>query len=296
MNMILVFLCFDFLLWICDTKCNLRARKVQLIMKILFIGDVVGSPGRNQLQHYLPKLKQKYQPQLTIVNGENAAAGKGITEKIYKQFLEWGAQIITMGNHTWNKKEIFEFIDSAKYMIRPANFPEGTPGQGMQYINWNGIKIAVINLQGRTFLDPIDDPFRKADELVDEARKHTNIIFVDFHAEATSEKQAMAWYLDGRVSAVVGTHTHTQTADERILDSGTAYITDVGMTGPYNGILGTDREAVMKRFLTSLPVRFEVTDEGKDQLNGVIIDIDDKTGKAKNIKRILINDDHPFFS
>ena len=267
-----------------------------MTMKILFIGDVVGSPGRDQLQHYLPKLKQKYQPQLTIVNGENAASGKGITEKIYKQFLEWGAQVITMGNHTWNKKEIFEFIDDAKYMIRPANFPEGTPGKGIQYINWNNAVIAVINLQGRTFLDPIDDPFRKADELVDEARKKTNIIFVDFHAEATSEKQALAWYLDGRVSAVVGTHTHTQTADERILDSGTAYITDVGMTGPYNGILGTDREAVLKKFLTNLPVRFEVTKEGKDQLNGVIINIDEKTGKAKGITRILINDDHPFFS
>ncbi|MFB1049502.1 TIGR00282 family metallophosphoesterase [Paraliobacillus sp. JSM ZJ581] len=264
-------------------------------MKILFIGDVVGSPGRNQLEAYLPKLKQKYQPQLTIVNGENAASGKGMTEKIYKQFLSWGAQVITMGNHTWDKREIFEFIDDAKNMIRPANFPEGTPGRGFQIIDCNGVKIAVINLQGRTFLPPIDDPFRKADELVELAKKEASIIFVDFHAEATSEKQALAWYLDGRVSAVVGTHTHVQTADERILDNGTAYITDVGMTGPYDGILGTDREAVIKRFLTNLPVRFEVTKRGKVQLNAVLIDIDDTSGKAKQIKRIMINDDHPFF-
>ncbi|GAA5415177.1 2',3'-cyclic-nucleotide 2'-phosphodiesterase [Paraliobacillus ryukyuensis] len=264
-------------------------------MKILFVGDVVGSPGRNQLETYLPKLKQKYQPQLTIVNGENAASGKGITEKIYKQFLSWGADVITMGNHTWDKKEIFEFIDEAQNMIRPANFPEGTPGKGLQYINCNGIKVAVINLQGRTFLPAIDDPFRKIDELIEQAKKETSVIFVDFHAEATSEKQALAWYVDGRVSAVVGTHTHTQTADERILDGGTAYITDVGMTGPYDGILGTDRQAVIKKFLTSLPVRFEVTKEGKTQLNAVVVEINDQSGKAKTIQRILINDDHPFF-
>jgi 2',3'-cyclic-nucleotide 2'-phosphodiesterase len=264
-------------------------------MKILFVGDVVGSPGRDMVQSYLPKLKQKYQPHITIVNGENAASGKGITEKIYKQLLEWGAQVITMGNHTWDKKEIFEFIDEAKYMVRPANFPEETPGKGIVFVKFNGIEIAVINLQGRTFMPPSDDPFRKADQLIDEAKKRTNIIFVDFHAEATSEKQAMGWYLDGRVSAVVGTHTHTQTADERILPNGSAYITEVGMTGPYDGILGTDREAVIKRFLTNLPVRFEVSKEGRTQLNGFLVDIDKDTGRAKKVERIMINDDHPFF-
>ncbi|WP_087972838.1 TIGR00282 family metallophosphoesterase [Oceanobacillus rekensis] len=264
-------------------------------MKILFIGDVVGSPGRDMVQEYLPKLKEKYRPNMTIINGENAAAGKGITEKIYKQFLEWGAQAITMGNHTWDKREIFEFIDDAKYMIRPANFPENNPGKGIVYININGAEVAVINLQGRTFLPAVDDPFQKADQLIEEAKKRTNMIFVDFHGEATSEKQAMGWYLDGRVSAVVGTHTHTQTADERILLNGTAYISDVGMTGPYDGILGVDREAVIKRFLTSLPVRFETTKQGRTQLNGVMVTIESNTGKASKIERIMINDDHPFF-
>lgn len=265
-------------------------------MKILFIGDVVGSPGRSMVEEYLPRLKEKYRPTMTIINGENAAAGKGITEKIYKNFLSWGAQIITLGNHAWNKKEIFEFIDDAPYLIRPANFPEGNPGYGLAYVNINGTEVAVINLQGRTFMPAIDDPFLKADELIAEAKKRTNIIFIDFHAEATSEKQAFGWYVDGRVSAVIGTHTHTQTADERILPLGTGYITDAGMTGPYEGILGVERDAIIKRFLTNLPVRFEVTKEGSAQLNGVIITIDKKTGKSQKIERILINDDHPFFS
>lgn len=264
-------------------------------MRILFIGDVYGSPGRKMVEHYLPRLKEKYRPQITIINGENAANGKGITEKIYKQFLEWGAQVITLGNHTWDKKEIFDFIDDAKWMIRPANFPEGTPGKGLTFVNINGQEVAVINLQGRTFLPAIDDPFRKLDALIHEAKQRTNLIFVDFHAEATSEKQALGWYVDGRVSAVVGTHTHTQTADERILPKGTAYITDVGMTGPYDGILGVEREAVINRFLTSLPARFEPDKNGRDQLNGLIVTIDHKTGKATSVERIMINDDHPFF-
>ncbi|WP_404459322.1 TIGR00282 family metallophosphoesterase [Oceanobacillus kapialis] len=264
-------------------------------MKILFIGDVVGSPGRDMVQEYLPKLKEKYRPAMTIVNGENAASGKGITEKIYKQFLEWGTNVVTMGNHTWDKKEIFEFIDDAKYMIRPANFPENNPGKGIVYVNINGIEVAVINMQGRTFLPVIDDPFLKMDSLIEEAKQRTNIIFVDFHGEATSEKQAMGWYVDGRVSAIVGTHTHTQTADERILPGGTAYISDVGMTGPYDGILGVNREAVIKRFLTSMPVRFEITKEGRTQLNGLVVTIDNSSGKATKVERIMINEDHPFF-
>ncbi|ALX47604.1 TIGR00282 family metallophosphoesterase [Lentibacillus amyloliquefaciens] len=263
-------------------------------MKILFIGDVTGSPGRDMVRTYLPKLKEKYHPNMTIINGENAAAGKGINKKIYKQFLEWGANVITMGNHTWDKKEIFEFIDEANNLVRPANFPEGTPGKGIVFINLNGTEVAVINVQGRTFLPAIDDPFRKMDELVETARKRTNIIFVDVHAETTSEKQAMGWYLDGKVSAVAGTHTHTQTADERILPKGTAYITDAGMTGPYDAILGVEKEAVMKKFLTSLPVRFEIDETGRTQMNGVLVTVDDHTGSARKIERILINDDHPF--
>ncbi|TGB04732.1 TIGR00282 family metallophosphoesterase [Halobacillus salinus] len=264
-------------------------------MRILFIGDVVGSPGRQMIDEYVPKLKQKYQPAVTIVNGENAASGKGINEKIYRRFLERGAQAVTLGNHAWDKKEIFDFIDDAEYLVRPANFPEGTPGKGMTFVKTPKGEVAVINLQGRTFLSPNDDPFRKVDELIEEAKKRTSIIFLDFHAEATSEKQAMGWYVDGRVSVNVGTHTHIQTADERILPGGTAYISDVGMTGPYDGILGMDREAVLKRFLTNLPVRFEVPKSGRTQLSGFLVDVDDQSGKAKTVKRIQINDDHPFF-
>lgn len=264
-------------------------------MKILFIGDVVGSPGRKMVQQYLPKLKEKYRPHVTIINGENSAGGKGITEKIYKQFLQWGAQAITMGNHTWDKKEVLEFIDDAKYLVRPANFPEGTPGKGLVFLKNNSTEIAIINLQGRTFLNPLDDPFKKIDQLIAEAKKRTNMIFVDFHAEATSEKLALAWYVDGRVSAVIGTHTHIQTADERILPEGTAFLTDVGMTGSYDGIIGVEKDAVIKRFLTSLPVRFEVDEKGRTQLNACLIDIDETSGNATNIERVIINDDHPFF-
>ncbi|MBY4603977.1 MULTISPECIES: 2',3'-cyclic-nucleotide 2'-phosphodiesterase [Bacillus] len=263
-------------------------------MRILFIGDVVGSPGRDMVKEYVPKLKTKYKPHFTIINGENAAHGKGLTEKIYHSLIQSGADAITMGNHTWDKKEIFDFIDDVPNLVRPANFPEGTPGKGITYVKANGKELAVINLQGRTFLPPLDDPFLKADELIAEASKRTPYIFIDFHAEATSEKLALGWYTDGRASAVVGTHTHVQTADNRILPKGTAYITDVGMTGPYDGILGMDRETIIKRFKTNLPVRFTVA-EGKTTLSGVVIDIDDQTKKAVKIERIVINDDHMFF-
>ncbi|WP_462409305.1 TIGR00282 family metallophosphoesterase [Neobacillus sp. Marseille-QA0830] len=265
-------------------------------MNLLFIGDVVGSPGRDMVKEYLPKLKEKYRPHITIINGENAAGGKGITEKIYRQFLEQGAQAVTLGNHAWDNREIFEFINDAKYLVRPANFPKDNPGQGIIFLKLNLLEVAIINLQGRTFMNPIDDPFRKADELVAEARARTPFIFVDFHAEVTSEKQALGWYLDGRVSAVVGTHTHVQTADHRILPGGTAYLTDVGMTGPYDGILGVEKEAVLKRFLTNLPSRFEVTKDGRTQLSAVSIELDQKTGLAKKIEPIQINEDHPFYS
>ncbi len=264
-------------------------------MRILFIGDVVGQPGRQMVKEYTTKLKQTYKPTITIINGENAAAGKGITEKIYKGFLDAGAQVVTLGNHAWANREVFEFIDEAKSLIRPANYPEGTPGKGYTFVKVNDIEIAVINVMGRTFLQAIDCPFREMDEILKIVRKRTPYIFVDFHAEATSEKQAMGWYLDGRVSAVIGTHTHVQTADERILPKGTAFLTDVGMTGPYDGILGVEQAPVLKKFLTSLPVRFEVA-SGREQLSGVIVDLDIKTGMATAIKRILINDDHPFHS
>ncbi|MBN6887240.1 2',3'-cyclic-nucleotide 2'-phosphodiesterase [Cytobacillus horneckiae] len=265
-------------------------------MRILFVGDVVGSMGRDMVNEYLPKLKEKYRPQMTIINGENAAGGRGITEKIYRGFLEAGAQAVTLGNHTWDNKEIFDFIDGAKYLVRPANFPENNPGKGLIYLKYNTEEIAVISLQGRTFMQPSDCPFEKAEQLVNEAQKRTSVIFVDFHGEATSEKQAMGWFLDGKVSAVIGTHTHVQTADNRILPNGTAFMSDVGMTGPYDAILGMEKESVLKRFITNMPVRFEVPNEGRTLLSAVVIDIDMKTGKAKKTERILINDDSPFYS
>ncbi|MEC3940804.1 TIGR00282 family metallophosphoesterase [Enterococcus mundtii] len=263
-------------------------------MRVLFIGDVVGAMGREMITEYLPRLKKKYRPQMTIVNGENAASGRGITEKIYKKFLQDGVDVVTMGNHTWDNRDIFGFIDDAKKMVRPANFPEGTPGQGIVFVKVNHLELAVINMQARSFMVDLDDPFRKMTELVEEARKRTPIIFVDFHGETTSEKQAMGWFLDGKVSAVVGTHTHVQTNDARILPQGTAYLTDVGMTGPYDGILGMRREPVIEKFLTALPKRFEVVEQGRGLLSGCILDIDDQTGQAKNIQLIQINDDRPY--
>lgn len=263
-------------------------------MRVLFIGDVVGSMGREMITEYLPRLKKKFRPQVTIVNGENAAAGRGITEKIYKKFLQDGVDVVTMGNHTWDNRDIFEFIDQAKKMVRPANFPEGTPGQGIVFVKVNQLELAVINMQARSFMVDLDDPFRKMNELIEEARKRTPIIFLDFHGETTSEKQAMGWFLDGKVSAVVGTHTHVQTNDARILPQGTAYLTDVGMTGPYDGILGMRREPVIEKFLTALPKRFEVVENGRGLLSGCLLEIDDVTGKAKTIELIQINEDRPF--
>jgi metallophosphoesterase (TIGR00282 family) len=273
-----------------SVELSLRREK----MNILFIGDVVGSPGRDMIKTYLPKLKSKYQPQVTIINGENAAAGRGITEEIARAFFEQGANVITLGNHTWDQRDIGDYLDRNHNIIRPANFPEGAPGIGYTIMKVNQYKVGVINIQGRTFLPPLDCPFKKVDEIIEQIHKETPIIFVDFHAEATSEKEAMGWYLDGRVTAVVGTHTHVQTADERILPNQTAYITDVGMTGPQNSVLGMEKEAVLYRFLTSLPARFEVTKEGPSQLNGIILTLDPKSGEAKKIKSIRIDEDHPF--
>ncbi|HGX0857038.1 TPA: TIGR00282 family metallophosphoesterase [Enterococcus faecalis] len=263
-------------------------------MRILFIGDVVGSLGREALATYVPKLKKKYRPQVTIANGENAASGRGITGKIYKKFLQDGVDVVTMGNHTWDNKDIFEFIDDAKKMVRPANFPEDVPGQGMVFVKVNQLELAVINLQARTFMVPLEDPFKKAAELVAIARNRTPLIFVDFHGETTSEKQAMSWFLDGQVSAVVGTHTHVQTNDARILPKGTAFLSDVGMTGPYDGILGMKREPIIEKFMTALPKRFEVVETGRTILSACILEIDDQTGQAKMIEPIQISEDRPF--
>ncbi len=262
-------------------------------MRLLFLGDIVGSPGREMVIEYLPRLRRKYQPDFIVANGENAAHGRGITQKIARELFDAGIQAITMGNHTWDNKEIFSFIDDEPRLIRPANFPAGTPGNGLVYIKSGDAELAVINLQGRSFLPPLDCPFTLADRLVAQASKRTRLIFVDFHAEATSEKQAMGWYLDGRISALVGTHTHVQTGDERILPGGTGYLTDAGMCGPMDGILGMERDAVIKKFLTQLSVRFEVAG-GRTQLNAVLFTMDKTSGKTTRIERIRIDADRPF--
>lgn len=259
-------------------------------MKVLFIGDIVGNTGRKALKETLPQLKTKHNPHIIIANGENAAAGRGITEAIAKDFFDMGIHGLTMGNHTWDNKEIFDFIDDEPRMIRPANFPPGTPGLGSTLIKANGKELAIVNLQGRTFLPAIDCPFRAADEIVDRLRqKHKNIL-VDFHAEATSEKIAMGWHLEGRASMVVGTHTHVQSNDDIVLPGGTAYITDVGMVGSREGILGMEKDAVLRKFKTQLPVRFQV-DAGKWQFHAVLVDIEDGTGRAKSIKKIRLLED-----
>ncbi|GKU78703.1 TIGR00282 family metallophosphoesterase [Paenibacillus sp. L3-i20] len=259
-------------------------------MNVLFIGDIVGNVGRNALKQVLPALKDKYNPHIIIVNGENAAAGRGITKTIAREFFEWGVHGITMGNHTWDNKDIFEWIDDEPRIVRPANFSHEAPGQGMSIIQGNGKKLAIINLQGRVFLPPIDCPFRTADELIDIAQEHTKAILVDFHAEATSEKIAMGWYLDGRASIVLGTHTHVQTNDDTILPGGTAYLTDVGMVGSKEGVLGMERSAVIHKFLTQMPVRF-VVDEGKWHLHGLSVQIDEATGKATKLVKIRLTED-----
>lgn len=263
-------------------------------MRILFIGDVVGNPGIQALKQTLSPLLQSIKPDLTIVNGENAAVtGKGITRSIVQTFRKLGIDVITLGNHAWDQKEIFDFIDEEAGLIRPANYPEGTPGSGYVLVKSQKHTVGVCNLMGRSFLPPLDCPFRTADALVESIRKKTPIILLDFHGEASSEKMAMGWHLDGCVSAIVGTHTHVQTADERILPKGTAFISDVGMTGAYDGVIGIDRESVLRKFLTQLPVRFEVQ-QGRWQLNAVTIDIDTGTGKAKQIRRIRVDDDNPW--
>ncbi len=267
-------------------------------MRILFVGDVVGDKGVEMIESYLPQLKRDFKPQATIVNGENSTSvGRGISLAIYKKLLQAGADVITMGNHTWDNREIFDFMNDADRLVRPANFPgKNVPGQGDTTIRINAQTLTVINLQGRIFMNPMDDPFQVAEELVDQAKKTSPFIFIDFHAETTSEKRALATYLDGQVSAVVGTHTHVQTSDAKVLPNGTAFLTEVGMTGPADSILGMKSEAVIGRFLNQRPTRFEVEESGSGLLSGCVIDLDDKTGHAKKIKPILISKEHPYLN
>jgi len=256
-------------------------------MRILFIGDIVGAPGREMVTKHLAGLVEQHRVDLVIINGENSAAGFGITPKIADELLALGADVITGGNHSWDKKEILEYIPNEPRLLRPANFPK-SPGRGL-YVGTSrgGVRYAVLNLQGRVFMTQLDCPFRTADAELAKIPPEVKIIFVDMHAEATSEKQAMGWYLDGRVSVVVGTHTHVATADERVLPNGTAYITDVGMTGPHESVIGMDRGAMVKRFLDSMPTKFEVA-IADARINGVLAEVDDSTGRARSIVRVRV--------
>jgi metallophosphoesterase (TIGR00282 family) len=257
-------------------------------VKIIFVGDIVGEAGRDMLRDFLPRLKEKHKIDVALVNIENMAGGFGITPSTVQEAYQAGAHLLSGGNHSFDKKEGLQVIEDDPYLVRPANYPKGTPGRGWAtYSLPGGVKIALINLMGRTFMDPIDCPFQKVDEILEELKPITHNIVVDMHAEATSEKMAMGWYLNGRVSAVVGTHTHIQTADERILDAGTAYISDLGMTGPYDSVIGVKKDIVIDRFITKRGRRFE-TASGDPWLCGVLIDIDSNTGKARSIERIRI--------
>jgi metallophosphoesterase (TIGR00282 family) len=262
-------------------------------MRVLFIADIVGAPGRQIVRDRLADIVAQRQIDVVIANGENAASGFGITPRLADELLNMGIDVLTGGNHSWDRKEILEYLPHQPRLLRPANFPEGNPGSGV-FVGTakSGVKYAVLNLQGRVFLTPIEDPFRKADCELSKLPADVAFVLVDMHAEATSEKVAMGWYLDGRVTAVVGTHTHVATADERVLPGGTAFITDVGMTGPHGGVIGMDREGIIQKFLDGLPARFEVA-SGDVQMNCVLIETDESDArntagrlKARGIERV----------
>jgi hypothetical protein len=257
--------------------------------RLLFIGDIVGRPGREILRRGLPALIAHHQVDLVVANVENAAAGFGVTPDIADDVLSYGVHVMTGGNHTWDKKEILPYFEDQPRLLRPANLPHGAPGRGAYVARAdNGVPVAVINVMGRVFMTAIDDPFRVALEQIERVRGEARLILVDMHAEATSEKVALGWYLDGRATVVVGTHTHVQTADERVLPGGTAYITDVGMTGPHDSVIGVERSAVVQRFLTALPQRFETATENP-RLNAVLVTADETTGRAASINRLSLS-------
>ena len=257
-------------------------------MNIVFIGDVVGKPGRRILARMLPALRREVGADLAIANGENSAGGFGITPETLDDLLAAGVDVVTGGNHTWQAREIYTLLDSHPRILRPANYPPGTPGRGSGVFRSSGPTpgaVAVLNLEGRVFMQPLESPFEVGRDEAERLRQEASVIIVDMHAEATSEKIALGWYLDGRVSAVIGTHTHVQTADERILPEGTAFISDAGMTGPRDSVIGMGRDEVLQRFLTLLPARFDVA-AGPAQLNAVVVEVDDQTGRARRIQRV----------
>jgi metallophosphoesterase (TIGR00282 family) len=258
------------------------------LTNLLFIGDIFASPGRSIVARYLKEIVATEKIDLSIANAENSAGGFGITPQLADELFGYGLDVLTSGNHIWDKREIYDYFARQPRLLRPANYVSELPGAGIVVVEArNGVDCAIINLQGRAYMPTTDDPFRKADALLAELRPEVRVRFVDFHAELTSEKVAMGWYLDGRVSAVVGTHTHIPTADTRILPGGTAYQTDVGMTGPYNGVIGVDKDIVLQKFLTQMPVRMEAARHGAE-LHSVIIAIDESTGQATSIKRHTI--------
>ena len=260
-------------------------------MRILFIGDIVGAPGRRIVKDRLADIIAQQKIDLAIANCENAASGFGITPRLAEELFGAGAEVLTGGNHIWDRKEIFDFFPHETRLLRPANFPPGVPGNGL-YIGTarNGAGYAVLNLQGRTFMAPIDCPFRSAEHELERIPPEIKIIIVDMHAETTSEKQAMGWFLDGKVSAVIGTHTHVATADQRVLPGGTAFITDVGMTGPHDSIIGMEKQGIIQRFLNGLPARFEVA-EGDVQMHTALIDVDESTGRARSVEHLVFRAD-----
>lgn len=257
-------------------------------MKVLFIGDIVGKVGRMTAKALLPAIVDRYKIDFVIANAENAAGGFGLTDKIVSEILSYGIHVITTGNHVWDKKEFVTQISKENRVLRPLNYPPGVPGYGsILYTISNGEKAAVINISGRVFMSNIDCPFRTGEEEVERLSNSTKLIIVDFHAEATSEKIAFGYFMDGKVSAVIGTHTHVQTADEKILPGGTAYITDVGMTGPYNSVIGIEKDQVIQRFLTNIPLRFE-TAKGEGIFSAIVIEINEKTGKSTAVQRLQL--------
>lgn len=256
-------------------------------MRILAVGDIIGESGVKKLKETLPKIKREEKIDFVITNGENSAGGMGITEKNYRDILDAGTNVITMGNHTWGKKEIFKIIDNPE-LLRPANYPKGVVGKGLGIYECKGKKIAVMNFIGRVDINILsENPFIMANEMVDKIKDQVDIIIIDFHAEATAEKIAMGRYLDGKITALFGTHTHVQTADEQIFPEGTAYITDIGMTGPKNSVIGMDINASIKRFETTLPEKYKLA-EGECIFNGVIFDIEEQSNKVNGIKRIYL--------
>jgi hypothetical protein len=257
-------------------------------LRVLFIGDIVGEPGRKIVKQQLRALTETHRPDLLIANGENSAGGFGITADIADELLFAGIDVLTSGNHIWDKKEIEPYLAKQDRLIRPANYPEGSPGCGSVVVSTStGEKAAVLNLEGRVYMSNLEDPLRRAVREIDRLKKETPVVIIDFHAEATSEKAALAWHVDGTASAVIGTHTHVQTADERVLPGGTAFITDVGMTGPSESVIGVRKEDAIARFLTQRPRKFEIP-KGPAHLDAVLIDIDPLTGKANSIQRIHV--------